>query len=249
MGDFALPGLRIRTAAPRRGGDLGRGRRPVRDPLHRPHPARLTCELRIPQSGIHVAYDAAAAVAIVVALGVPLDPRRRGRWRRSDRPSGASSGSRPAIARSSWPSPRTRPPTTRPCARSPPRVSRDQLLIGGQQHARRRRGLRAGCGTWTSRGPAETVERVIVSGTRAPTSSPTDSSTRAFDPARMTVDRGSTAAGRSNAALEAVGPGGRLTILAGYTPTIELREEMRRRGWRLGWADTGQRADRPSASD
>jgi hypothetical protein len=34
-----------------------------------------------------------------------------------------------------------------------------------------------------------------------------------------------------DAALAGVEPGGRLTILAGYTPTIELREEMRQRGW------------------
>ena len=34
-----------------------------------------------------------------------------------------------------------------------------------------------------------------------------------------------------DAALAQVPPGERLTIVAGYTPTIELREEMHRRGW------------------
>jgi hypothetical protein len=34
-----------------------------------------------------------------------------------------------------------------------------------------------------------------------------------------------------DAALAAAPPGEPLTIVAGYTPTIELREEMRRRGW------------------
>ena len=45
---------------------------------------------------------------------------------------------------------------------------------------------------------------------------------------------GPTAAGAAPAlapALAAPGGSGRLTILAGYTPTIELREEMHRRGW------------------
>ena len=34
-----------------------------------------------------------------------------------------------------------------------------------------------------------------------------------------------------DAALAQVPPGERLTIVAGYTPTIELRDEMHRRGW------------------
>lgn len=34
-----------------------------------------------------------------------------------------------------------------------------------------------------------------------------------------------------DAAFRAVPSGGTLTVLAGYTPTIEFREEMRRRGW------------------
>jgi hypothetical protein len=34
-----------------------------------------------------------------------------------------------------------------------------------------------------------------------------------------------------DAALAGAPPGEPLTIVAGYTPTIELREEMRRRGW------------------
>ena len=50
-----------------------------------------------------------------------------------------------------------------------------------------------------------------------------------LDPARITVIEDRVPA--LDEALERAGPGGTLTILAGYTPTIELREEMRRRGW------------------
>ena len=34
-----------------------------------------------------------------------------------------------------------------------------------------------------------------------------------------------------DAALGGLPPGARLVVLSGYTPLIELREEMRRRGW------------------
>jgi hypothetical protein len=50
-----------------------------------------------------------------------------------------------------------------------------------------------------------------------------------LDPSRMTVVPERVPA--LNAALARLQPGGTLTILASYTPTIELREEMRRRGW------------------
>jgi UDP-N-acetylmuramyl tripeptide synthase len=50
-----------------------------------------------------------------------------------------------------------------------------------------------------------------------------------MDPYRMTVVPERVPA--LDAALARVRPGGTLTILASYTPTIELREEMRRRGW------------------
>jgi len=72
------------------------------------------------------------------------------------------------------------------------------------------------------------VEDVTVSGLRAD-----ELANRlkyaGVDPARMTIIEDRRAA--LDTALANVPPGGTLTILAGYTPTIELREEMRRRGW------------------
>ena len=72
------------------------------------------------------------------------------------------------------------------------------------------------------------MERVVVSGLRAD-----EVANRlkyaGVDPARMTVVKERPAA--LDAALAGLEPGGTLTILAGYTPTIELREEMRKRGW------------------
>jgi hypothetical protein len=75
---------------------------------------------------------------------------------------------------------------------------------------------------------ASGVESVVVSGLRAD-----ELATRlkyaGVDPARMTVVVDRPAA--LDAALAQVEPGGRLTVVAGYTPTIEIRDEMRRRGW------------------
>jgi UDP-N-acetylmuramyl tripeptide synthase len=50
-----------------------------------------------------------------------------------------------------------------------------------------------------------------------------------LDPVKMTVVEERVPA--LDRALAAAPPGEPLTIVAGYTPTIELREEMRRRGW------------------
>ncbi len=69
---------------------------------------------------------------------------------------------------------------------------------------------------------------VVVSGTRAD-----EIATRlkyaGLDPARLTIVEDRPAA--LDAALAHVPAGDRLTVVAGYTPTIELREEMHRRGW------------------
>jgi lipid II isoglutaminyl synthase (glutamine-hydrolysing) len=75
---------------------------------------------------------------------------------------------------------------------------------------------------------ASRLERVTVSGTRAD-----ELANRlkyaGVDPARVAIVPDYRKA--LDGALGAVGPGGTLTILAGYTPTIELRDEMHRRGW------------------
>jgi UDP-N-acetylmuramyl tripeptide synthase len=69
---------------------------------------------------------------------------------------------------------------------------------------------------------------VVVAGTRAD-----ELATRlkygGVDPARLTVVEDRPAA--LDTALANVPPGDRLTVVAGYTPTIEIREEMHRRGW------------------
>jgi len=75
---------------------------------------------------------------------------------------------------------------------------------------------------------APRVEWAVVSGTRAD-----EIATRlkyaGLEARQMTVVEDRPAA--LDAALARVPPGERLTIVAGYTPTIELREEMHRRGW------------------
>ena len=72
------------------------------------------------------------------------------------------------------------------------------------------------------------VEDVVVSGTRAD-----ELATRlkyaGVDTSRMTLVEDRPTA--LDTALANVPPGGRLVIIAGYTPTIELRDEMHRRGW------------------
>jgi hypothetical protein len=72
------------------------------------------------------------------------------------------------------------------------------------------------------------VERATVSGLRAD-----EVANRlkyaGLDAARIFVVPDRTEA--LDSALAGLDPGETLTILAGYTPTIELREQMHRRGW------------------
>jgi UDP-N-acetylmuramyl tripeptide synthase len=75
---------------------------------------------------------------------------------------------------------------------------------------------------------APKVERVVVSGTRA------DELANRLHYAGVPSDRIKVVEDRAAALTEAfslVLPGGRLVVLSGYTPLIELRNEMRRRGW------------------
>jgi hypothetical protein len=75
---------------------------------------------------------------------------------------------------------------------------------------------------------APKVERAVVSGTRAD-----ELANRlkyaGLSPSKMVVvaDRGDAL----EAALRGLPADGRLVVLSGYTPLIELRNEMRRRGW------------------
>jgi lipid II isoglutaminyl synthase (glutamine-hydrolysing) len=183
-------------------------------------------ELRIPQSGVHIAYDAAAAIAICVGLGVPLDGAAEalasvgpafGRLERIE------AGER-RIVLGFAKNPTSFNTTLRALASEGlPRqllVGASNTLVDGEDFA----------WLWDVdfESAASGVERVTVCGLRAD-----ELANRlkyaGVDPARMTIIEDRPAA--LDAALAGIAPGGTLTILAGYTPTIELREEMRRRGW------------------
>ncbi len=175
---------------------------------------------------MHIAYDAAAAIAISVGMGVSLE-----------RAAEALSIVGPAFGRLERiragehqivlgfaKNPTSFNTTLRALATEGlPRqllVASSNTLVDGEDFA----------WLWDVdfEAAAAGVERVTVSGLRAD-----ELANRlkyaGVNPARMTIIEDRPAA--LDAALEGLEPGGTLTILAGYTPTIELREEMRRRGW------------------
>ncbi|MEI8334154.1 MAG: MurT ligase domain-containing protein, partial [Chloroflexota bacterium] len=190
-------------------------------------PDGTTLDLRIPQAGVHVAYDAAAAVAAVIGLGAGTD---HAAW--------ALAGIRPAFGRIETidlpdgrsvvlafsKNPTSFNTTLRALAtEGEPRrllIAVSNTLVDGEDFA----------WLWDVdvESMAPRVESVVVSGLRAD-----ELATRlkyaGVDPARMTIVEDRPAA--LDAALAQVEPGGRLTVVAGYTPTIEIRDEMRRRGW------------------
>jgi UDP-N-acetylmuramyl tripeptide synthase len=75
---------------------------------------------------------------------------------------------------------------------------------------------------------AARIESVTVTGTRA-----WDLANRlkyaGVDPTSITIIGSASRA--LDAAFASIAPGGRLTILASYTPTLEFRSLMNRRGW------------------
>lgn len=182
--------------------------------------------LAIPQAGVHIGYDAAAAIAICVGLGVRLEH------------GAASLGAvGPAFGRLELIQAGDRRivlgfvknPTSFNTALAAlataglPRqllVAVSNTVVDGEDFAWLWDvDLESGIGA---------LERVTVSGLRAD-----ELANRlkyaGLDPTRMTVVADRRAA--LDAALEGIAPGGTLTILAGYRPMIELRDEMRRRGW------------------
>ncbi|HYK96475.1 MAG TPA: MurT ligase domain-containing protein [Candidatus Dormibacteraeota bacterium] len=183
-------------------------------------------DLVVPQSGVHIAYDAAAAVAISLGLGVPLDHAAealatvRPAFGRLER----IAAGRHSIVLGFAKNPTSFNTTLRALATEGlPRqllVAASNTLVDGEDFA----------WLWDVdfESAAGGVERVTVSGLRAD-----ELANRlkyaGVDPAVMTIVEDRPAA--LDAALAGLEPGGTLTILAGYTPTIELREEMRRRGW------------------
>jgi UDP-N-acetylmuramyl tripeptide synthase len=182
--------------------------------------------VEIPQSGVHIAYDAAAAVAIMIALGLPIAHAAEslaavgpafGRLEKID-----AGGITIILAFAK--NPTSYNTTLRALAtEEEPRqllIAASNTLVDGEDFG----------WLWDVdfESMAPRVERAVVSGTRA------DELANRLHYAGVQSGRISLIEDRRtalDAALGGLPPGARLVILAGYTPLIELRDEMRRRGW------------------
>jgi UDP-N-acetylmuramyl tripeptide synthase len=182
--------------------------------------------LQVPQPGVHIAYNVAAALAVMVGLGIaPVHARE------------TLAAVRPAFGRIELiragdkrvvlgfvKNPTSFNTTLRAVAFAPePRqllVAASNTPVDGEDFA----------WLWDVdfESIASRLKRVTVTGTRAP-----ELANRlkyaGVDPSRMTVNEDRRRA--LDIALAGVEPAGQLTILAGYTPTIELRGLMHERGW------------------
>jgi UDP-N-acetylmuramyl tripeptide synthase len=182
--------------------------------------------LEIPQSGVHIAYNAAGAIAILVGLGVSLEHAVKslasvgpafGRLEKID-----ADGRALILAFAK--NPTSYNTTLRALAtEEEPRqllIAASNTLVDGEDFG------------WLWDVDFETmapkVERAIVSGTRA------DELANRLKYAGVPSER-LTIVGDRTAALDAALSGlpadRRLVVLTGYTPLIELRNEMTRRGW------------------
>jgi lipid II isoglutaminyl synthase (glutamine-hydrolysing) len=183
-------------------------------------------ELTIPQAGVHVAYNAAAALATCYALGVPV--RRAatslatvhsafGRMQRID-----ADGRELVLAFAKNPTSFNATLRTLRAADEPRYLltSFSNTLIDGEDFG----------WLWdvNFESAAPYLERVTVTGLRSD-----ELANRlkyaGIDPARIVVVADQRAA--LDEALATLPAGERLVVISGYTPTIELSEEMRRRGW------------------
>jgi UDP-N-acetylmuramyl tripeptide synthase len=183
-------------------------------------------DFSVPQSGLHVAYDAAAAVALAQGIGVAVDGAPAalatvgpafGRLER------VAAGDREVVLGFAK-NPTSYNATLRALASEDlPRhllIAVSNTLVDGEDFG------------WLWDVDFEAMvprlQAVTVSGLRAD-----ELANRlkyaGLDPVKMSVIEERVPA--LNAALAAAPAGEPLTIVAGYTPTIELREEMRRRGW------------------
>jgi UDP-N-acetylmuramyl tripeptide synthase len=183
-------------------------------------------DISVPQSGLHVAYDAAAAVALAQGIGVAVDGAPAalatvgpafGRLER------VTAGDREVVLGFAK-NPTSYNATLRALASEDlPRhllIAVSNTLVDGEDFG------------WLWDVDFEAMvprlEAVTVSGLRAD-----ELANRlkyaGLDPVKMSVIEERVPA--LDAALAAAPAGEPLTIVAGYTPTIELREEMRRRGW------------------
>ena len=182
--------------------------------------------LEIPQSGVHIAYDAAGAVAILVGLGVSLDHAAEslasvgpafGRLEKIE-----ADGRTIVLAFAK--NPTSYNTTLRALAtEGEPRqllIAASNTLVDGEDFG------------WLWDVDFETmaprVERAVISGTRA------DELANRLHYAGVAASKLKVIEDRPEALTEALSllpPGSRLVVLSGYTPLIELRDEMRRRGW------------------
>jgi lipid II isoglutaminyl synthase (glutamine-hydrolysing) len=182
--------------------------------------------LDIPQSGVHIGYDAAGAIAILVGLGIPLDHAAEslasvgpafGRLEKID-----ADGKTVILAFAK--NPTSYNTTLRSLAtEGEPRqllIAASNTLVDGEDFG----------WLWDVdfESMAPRLERAVVSGTRA------DELANRLHYAGVPAARLKVIENRPEALTEALTllpPGDRLIVLSGYTPLIELRNEMRRRGW------------------
>jgi len=182
--------------------------------------------LRVPQPGVHIAYNVAAALAVMVGLGIA--PVHASETLAAVRPAFGrieviQAGDKRIIL-GFVKNPTSYNTTLRAVDFAPePRqllVAASNTPVDGEDFA----------WLWDVdfEAIAPRLERVTVSGTRAP-----ELANRlkyaGVDPSRTTVVEDRRRA--LDVALAAVETAGQLTILAGYTPTIELRGLMHQRGW------------------
>ena len=225
MGDYSCPKCRFArpktdvtvTAVDVLGVD--RTRCTIRTPV-----GSLTVE--IPQSGVHIAYDVAGAIAILVGLDVSLEHAAAsvasvgpafGRLEKID-----ANGVTILLAFAK--NPTSYNTTLRALAtEDEPRqllIAASNTLVDGEDFG----------WLWDVdfESMAPKVERVVVSGTRA------DELANRLHYAGVASEKMTVIADRPaalDAALGHLPTDGRLVVLSGYTPLIELRNEMSRRGW------------------
>lgn len=182
--------------------------------------------LRIPQAGVHVAYDAAAALAVMVGLGIAPDHAEA-----------ALADVKPAFGRLEVAQVGDRR-IVLGFVKNPTSYNTTLHALAGADEPRQL--LIAASNTpvdgedfawlWdVDFGPAAgLLERVTVSGTRA------DELANRLKYAGVGSHSIAVVADRRRAfetALAGTLPGRQLTILAGYTPMLELRALMHERGW------------------
>jgi UDP-N-acetylmuramyl tripeptide synthase len=182
--------------------------------------------LRIPQAGVHVAYNAAAAVAVCYALGVHVPHAE-----------GSLAGVRTAFGRMQLIEAEGRE-IVLAFAKNPTSFNAMLRTLGAVDEPRHL--LTSFSNTlidgedfgwlWDVdfESAAAHLDRVTVCGLRSD-----ELATRlkyaGVDPKQiMVIDDQNQAL---DDALEALPPGQRLSVISGYTPTIQFSEQMRKRGW------------------